>query len=230
MDEDKVQEIVQEDKLVRGGERCIEVSFSRLVQISKKVQKKIFIDTVQKFVINISEIVVRLSIIMNHIVMMCVRDNHNLPDNFCSREFVDQASNWSNWRRTPHPLILQAIDIYGDFSPSFNNLEGKSWLLGYIGVMYTGNIITSTKSKWKAFINDIKTYLRMHKQDATEQHRNCTKWELWRQICSPTKPRPNTAPNLNQDALDLVEFHRRGFGVWNTDQHITRGFINASLD
>jgi hypothetical protein len=133
---------------------------------------------------------------------------------------------------TPHPLILQAIDIYGDFEPSFDNLEGKSWLLGYIGVMYTGNIITSTKTKWKAFINDsIKTYLKMHKQDATKQHQNCTKWELWRRICSPsTKPRPNTAPNLDQDALELVEFHCRGFGVWNTDQHVTRGFINASLD
>ena len=132
---------------------------------------------------------------------------------------------------TPHPLILQAIDIYGDFEPSFDTLEGRSWLLGYIGVMYTGNIIASTKQKWKAFINDsIKTYLKMHKQDATEQHQNRTKWELQRRICSPTKPRPNTAPNLDQDALELVEFHRRGFGVWNTDQHITRGFINASLD
>jgi hypothetical protein len=231
MDDDEVQEIVQEDTLVRGGERCIQVSFSGLVRIPKKFgQKRRFIDSVQKFVVNNSEISVRLSIIMNLIVMICVRDNVLLPDNFCSREFVDQASNWSNWRTTPHPLILQAIDIYGDFEPSFNNLEGKSWLLGYIGVMYTGHIIASTKGKWEAFIEDsIKTYLRMFMQDATEQRRNRTKWELRRQICSPTKPRPNTAPNLDQNALDLVEFHRQGFGVWGTDQHITRGFINASL-
>lgn len=95
MDDDEVQEIVQEDKLVRGGERCIQVSFSGLVRIPKKFgQKKRFIDSVQKFVVNNSEIAVRLSIIMNLIVMMCVRDNGNLPDNFCSREFVDQASNW----------------------------------------------------------------------------------------------------------------------------------------
>ena len=52
MDDNKVQEIVQEDKLDRRGERCIEVSFSCLVRISKKVQQRKFIDSVQKFVIN----------------------------------------------------------------------------------------------------------------------------------------------------------------------------------
>ena len=68
MDDNKVQEIVQEDKLDRRGERCIEVSFSCLVRISKKVQQRKFIDSVQKFVINNSEIAVRLSTIMNQIV------------------------------------------------------------------------------------------------------------------------------------------------------------------
>lgn len=68
MDDNKVQEIVQEDKLDRRGERCIEVSFSCLVRISKKVQQRKLIDSVQKFVINNSEIAVRLSTIMNQIV------------------------------------------------------------------------------------------------------------------------------------------------------------------
>jgi hypothetical protein len=68
MDDNKVQEIVQEDKLDRRGERCIEVSFSCLVRISKKVQQRKLIDSVQKFVINNSEIAVRLSTIMNLIV------------------------------------------------------------------------------------------------------------------------------------------------------------------
>ena len=69
MDDNKVQEIVQEDKLDRRGERCIEVSFSGLVRIPKKfVQQRKFIDSVQKFVINNSEIAVRLSTIMNLIV------------------------------------------------------------------------------------------------------------------------------------------------------------------
>ena len=48
--------------------------------------------------------------------------------------------------KSSHPLILQAINIYGDFRPLSDNLEGtKPWLLEYIGVKYTGNIITSTK-------------------------------------------------------------------------------------
>ncbi len=27
-----------------------------------------------------------------------------------------------------------------------------------------------------------------------------------------------------------MEFHRQGFGVWDMEQHITQGFINANLD
>lgn len=76
MDDDEVQEIVQEDRLVRGGEQCSELSFAHLVQISNVEMKRIFIDSVQKFVINNSEIVVRLSIIISLIVMRCVQEKY----------------------------------------------------------------------------------------------------------------------------------------------------------
>ena len=204
--------VVKEDPIEQWGERVIKKTLPDLVRTNQHINKELFINVIQQFVINNSEIAVRLGIIMHHIVMRCVDENRDLPQNFCAHDFIEKASNWQGWKTQPYALVLNAIARYGDFIPSYNNLQGKSWLLGYLQNMYHGNIIASTKGKWRAVINDsIDAHARIHLQDAPDQVVVRTKYEIRRQILSPASARPNTAPNLDQTSLELVGFHRQGF-------------------
>jgi hypothetical protein len=222
--------IAKKDSFKRGGERSIKLTFSHLVKLDNARDKRLFIDTVQKYVINNSEIAVRLSIIMHHIVMQCVHDNGTLPNDFCSRRFLEQASNWTGWRYTPHHLVSNACVDFGAFAPTYAHLDGKSWLLGYLQSCYNGNIVTSIKGKWKAFINDsIDTYIKIHRRDASDQLCRRTMMELRRQILTPAKPRPNTAPQLDEHAEELVIFHRQGFRL-EGDEPLTDDTIADGKD
>jgi hypothetical protein len=55
----------------------VKSSFSALVNIRNKNLKKIFIETVQKFVLKNTKIAVYCSMIMHHVVMNCVNTNNN---------------------------------------------------------------------------------------------------------------------------------------------------------
>ena len=205
--------VVKEDSIEQWGERVIKKTLSVLVRTNQHINKELFINVIQQFVINNSEIAVRLGIIMHHIVMRCVDENRDLPQNFCAHDFIEKASNWQGWKTQPHALVLDAITAYGDCMPLYNNLQGKSWLLGYLQNMYHGNIIASIKGKWGAVINDsIDAFARVHLDSHAPEHVvNRTKNEIRRQILSPASARPNTAPILDHIALELVRFHRQGF-------------------
>ena len=89
-------------------------------------------------------------------------------------------------------------------------MPGRPWLLGYIKSMYQGNIVASIKGKWIALINDsITSFVRIHRVDETQQVKDRTTHELNRMILTPAHPRPNTAPNLEEEeaAMMLLVFH-----------------------
>jgi hypothetical protein len=208
--------VVIVDNTEQGGEHVVKLSFPGLIKFHRRNPeiKARFIDVVQKFVINNTEIAARASMILHYIVMDCVRTNRELPAEFCSRRFISQVINF-----TLRPPLLSDDAIhaaYGDddFVPPFPNLTGRPWLFGYLETMIHGNIESSTILKWKAVINDsISAYASIHLRQASKQVLYRTAKEIRRQIFTPAKARPNTAPNLDDIADELVTFHRRGFQV-----------------
>jgi hypothetical protein len=92
---------------------------------------------------------------------------------------------------------------------------GKTWLIGYIVIMFHGNTITSIKGKWSAVIKDsIDAFARVVLQEdptLSGQQVERIKKEIRRQILSPASECPNTALDLQPNALELVQFHRQGF-------------------
>ena len=78
---------LEEDVVVKGGERVIKLSLSRLAK-----NNHMFINIIQDMVIKNSEIAVRGSIIMNYVVMRSVEQNVPLPGDFCRRTYLKHAT------------------------------------------------------------------------------------------------------------------------------------------
>ncbi len=95
-------------------------------------------------------------------------------------------------------------------------MDGRPWLLGYLARIYRGNVLSSTKAKRRAFINDsVDAYGTIHLCDYRKQEQYWIKKEISRQIFTPGSglDPPNNAPNManHPSAIDLVNFHCRGF-------------------
>ena len=90
---------------------------------------------------------------MHLIIMHCIYENHELPNNFIDQDFIAQAAKWDGWRGQLFPLIRWIIDEYNDLLLPHVPL-GKTWLIRYIVIMFHGNTITSIKGKWSAVIKD----------------------------------------------------------------------------
>lgn len=215
MEDDTEQSVVKKESVENDdGERVVKLSLGKLIKSSEHIDKPLLIGVIEQYVLRNSELFTRLGIIMHLIIMRCVEENRSLPPKFCDDEFIAQAANWAGWRNQLHPLIVWAVGQYGPLLlPDVP--VGKSWLLGYIVTMFRGNTITSIKGKWSALIKDsINGFARVVLQEDTtlsDQQIDRIKREIHRQILSPASQRPDTAPLLQPNALELVRFHRQGF-------------------
>ena len=208
-------------------QRAIKASFSGLIKIRNKHHKRIFIETVQKFVIKNAEIAVRCGMIMHHVVMNCVTNNiNNVPD-FCDAKFVAQALKYVD--DPNHELLIAAKEAFDPhFTPEHEDMDGRRWLLGYLTIFYRGNIISSTKKKWKAVIKDsIDAYGWCYLRNVSTNQRYRIKAELRRQILTPGTNPPNNVPVLDARAIDLVAFHRNGF-LLEGNQVLDQRYINSN--
>ena len=94
-DDDTKCVVVKPDEKKNHRLGVVKSSFSALVNIRNKNLKKIFIETVQKFVLNNTEIAVRCGMIMHHVVMNCINTNNDNPPQFGKDKFVNAALNYS---------------------------------------------------------------------------------------------------------------------------------------
>ena len=217
--------VVEDDTKADDGERVIKLCFSSLIRFHRRnpTIKAHFIDIVQRFVINNTEIAVRASMLLHYIVMDCIRTNRDLPTDFCSRRFIGQVVNFT---RRPPLLSDEVIAALGNpFEPPFD-LSGRAWLFGYLETTIHGNIESSTMLKWKAVINDsIDAYAIIHLRRASRKATDRIKKELRRQIFSPASNPPNNAPQLDGHAIELVTFHRQGFLLSEDQRPLTEYYI-----
>ena len=216
MNDDNHQSVVtrESNNEERKGERVIKKYLSDLIKTNEHIDKALLISVIEHYVFKNTEIFTRLGIMMHLMVMHCVDDNLELPDNFIDHKFIDQVTKWDGWRGQLFPLVAWVIEGYNHLLVPHVPL-GKTWLVGYIVRMFHGNAITSIKGKWSAVVKDsIDAFARVVlRQDPTlsDQQIERIKKEVQRQIYSPSSQRPNTAPDLQPDALELVQFHRQGF-------------------
>jgi hypothetical protein len=123
--------VVEDDTKVDDGERVIKLCFSSLIRFHCRnpTIKAHFIDIVQRFVINNTEIAVRASMLLHYIVMDCIRISRELPAKFCSCKFISDVINFT---KQPPLLSNEAFAALGNpFEPPFN-LTGQAWLFGYL--------------------------------------------------------------------------------------------------
>ncbi len=203
------------------------------------------IDVIEEMAIKNLQLAVRGSIILSHMVMMCVAENFPIPDNFMNQQFLAHALNW-NFAKTPEalqkivdPTLRDAVAghfVYHDNDPNQvdpttrfvipsgdNDLLGNAWLIDYLVTTFTTNIRVAITSKWKAFINDNIVTFKMI--NGLNKYSNIPK-EMKRLIFNPTKPPMSGAPHLlSCEAWELIEFHRRGFGVFDTDESLDDSYF-----
>jgi len=89
--------VVEDSSESHNRERVIKLCFSSLIKFHRRnpTIKAHFIDIVQRFVVNNTEIAVRASMLLHYIVMYCVESNRDLPNDFCSRRFIGQVVNFT---------------------------------------------------------------------------------------------------------------------------------------
>jgi hypothetical protein len=59
-------------------------------------------------------------------------------------------------------LLIAAKTAYNNvFTPAYEDMDGRPWLLGYLAKTYCGNIIALTKAQWKAVVKDTSETLQV---------------------------------------------------------------------
>ncbi len=151
---------------------------------------------------------------MHLIVMHCVIENLELPNNFIDHKFIEQVAKWDGWQGQLFPLIKWLIDEYNDLQLPHVPLR-KTWLVRYIVIMFHENTISLINGKWSVVIKDsINAFARVVLQEdptLSDQQVEHIKKEIHRQILSLASEPPNTAPDLQPNELELVHFHCQGF-------------------
>jgi hypothetical protein len=186
---------VKLDEKKTSEQRAINMSFGALIKIQNKNHKRIFIKTVQKMVIKNTEIAIWCGMMMHHIVMNCTSNGIAVPT-FTDPKFVAEVVN-HNEPPSNH-LVIQAKNAFNlFFTPVYEDLDGRPWLLGYLVKFYCGNIISSTKAKWKAFIKDsIDAFRRICPHHYDKQQCSQIKKEIHHLIFTPGSDPPNNVLNM----------------------------------
>jgi hypothetical protein len=131
------------------GHRCVKLSCAKLAR-----GNHVLIDVLEAMAIKNAQLAIHGSIILNHMVMMCVSENIEIPDNFMNQQFLAHALNW-NLAKTPKtlqkivdPTLHDAVAghfVYPNNDPNQvnpttrfvipdgdNDLLGNGWLIDYL--------------------------------------------------------------------------------------------------
>ncbi len=123
--------------------RVMKTSLERLVTDNN--HKPCLIKAIDKLVLLNSKIALQGSMIMNYLVIKCVKDGTNLPP--INQGLLYKAYNWNHHTALSHqhPEIENLIpDPIGNHDEHMN---GKSWLIDYLVIHYTANIKSSIRGK-----------------------------------------------------------------------------------
>ena len=194
------------------GRRVIKLSLHRLAR-----GNKILISSIEKLVLMNSQIAVRGAMIMNHLAVYCTANNVPLPK-------IDQALLYNAFNYDPRlgtdsiknehlrNVVEQSINIIP--RPTHDDGCSRGNLIDNLVRLYLANIKASIKGKWYSIIkNSINTHLKIYHQDLTKKETKAMWSKIYKHI---TRPLPaDCSDSLDGPALELVKFHRDGFGVDN---------------
>ena len=217
--------------LLDEGHRVIKMSCANLAR-----SNKVLVDVINAFVLKNSQMAVRGSIILNNMIMMCVSENIPVPENFLDRDFLGQLLNWnfaSNLPKIRCETLRHAVAgtfAYDDRDarqvdpptrfviPDDDGMLGNGWLVDNLVTSFETNIRAAVKAKWKAVINDsVDTFKQINQLDKY----SVIPKEIKRLIFNPSRPPFSGAPHpLTREAWELIEFHRCGFGVIDTNDSL----------
>jgi len=201
--------------------RVLKTSLHRLV---KDEHKNCLIKAIDKLVLFNSKIAVRGSIILNYYVAKCSEEGMELPT--INPGFLYRAFNW-NHSTALSELLPEIRNIIPDpITIHDEQMEGKSWLIGYLIKLYMANIKSSIKNRYNSVIkHSIKGHIKAHHPNATKNKASSLTTNLIRCIWQPIAETMMEYTKLDDNAKDLVQFHRGGFEVDN-DGYINDYFID----
>jgi len=220
------------------GHRVVKLSCSKLTRGNATL-----IRVLEDMSIKNAQLAVRGSIILNNMIIMCVSENIPVPEDFMDQTFLARALNW-NFASKLHRLRNETLAdaVAGTFSydnmdsrtvdPSTRfvipneDLLGHAWLIDNLVTEFKTNIHVAIKAKWRAFINDsISTFKQVNE---LPKYSNVLK-EIKRLIYNPVGPPQSGAPHpLTLESWNLIEFHRRGFGVLDTNAPLNDAYFSNS--
>ena len=100
---------------------------------------------------------------------------------------------------------------------------GQAWLIDNLVVMFAANIRTSIQAKWRAVVNDsIQSFKQIHDIDAKSDLLK----EIKRLIFNPSSsPSTTHLHPLTEETWALVDFHRHGFQLHDSDSSLDDGYF-----
>jgi hypothetical protein len=164
---------------------------------------------------------------MNYLVTKCVREGVNLL--LINQGFLNKKFNWNHHAALSeqYPEIKSRIP-----DPLGNNdkiMDGKSWLIDDLVVLYIANIKTSIRGKYNSVIKQsIKVHIKAYLPNASNDDISSVTTNLKRCICCPRRETVVEYSHLVEDARGLVQFHLDGFGV-DDEGYIDDIFIDLML-
>jgi hypothetical protein len=169
--------------------------------------------------------------VMNHLVVYCTANDIPLPAidqyliydafNFCPRKGFSSIKN----EHLRH-VVKETKDVFPN--PSDGDVALRGALIGHLVVQYMANIKSSIVGKWYSVIkNSINTHLKIYHSELDRKEQKNMFNKIYKRI---TQPQPDESDDeyLDEAALELLQFHRTGFGVEN-DGWVNDIFIENKL-
>lgn len=209
-----------------GDRRVIKHSLHRLTRGNQALAT-----TIERLVIMNSRIAVRGSMVMNHLVIYCTANDIPLPVldqnliydafNFCPRKGFDSIKN----EHLRH-VVKETKHVFPN--PSDGDVALRGVLIGHLVNQYTANIKSSIVGKWYSVIkNSINTHLKIYYPEVDGKERKNMFNKINKRITRP-QPDQDDEEYLDEAALELVQFHRSGFGV-DDDGWVNNIFIDNKM-
>ena len=185
------------------------------------------IKTIDKFVIWNSKISIRGAMMMNYLMSKSIDKEIELPQ--IDQAFLYRAFNWRHRNAISecYPEIKESIPDPIGVDSDGKVIEGKSWLIDYLIKQYMANIKSSITNMYESIIkNSIIGHIKAYHPNASKNDVSSLRTNLTRCIRCPVSETTDEYARLDHNAIQLVEFHRNGFGA-GEDDYINDIFIKV---